>query len=72
MQLSFSILAWEIPWTEEPDRATICGAAKRIGHDLSTKKKANIMCSFVCGWVGVYVCFRDGGQWLHMAWAKRV
>ena len=64
MQLFFSTFAWEIPRTEESDRATICGAAKRIGHDLSTEKKenANIMCSFVCGWVGVYVCFRDGGQ----------
>ena len=23
-----SILAWEIPWTEEPGRATVHGAAK--------------------------------------------
>ena len=26
-----SILAWKIPWTEEPDRATVHGVAKR--HD---------------------------------------
>ena len=39
-----SILAWEVPRTEEPYRATICGAAKGIGHDLSTKKKKSKQC----------------------------
>ena len=28
-----SILAWEIPWTEEPDRVT------RVRHDLATKQQ---------------------------------
>ena len=23
-----NLLAWEIPWTEEPGRATVCGVAK--------------------------------------------
>ena len=27
-----SILAWEIPWSEEP------GRSQRVGHDLVTKK----------------------------------
>ena len=32
-----SILAWRIPWTEEPARLhTVCGVA-RVGHDLVTK-----------------------------------
>ena len=31
-----SILAWRIPWTEEPDRLQFMGVA-RIGHDLATK-----------------------------------
>ena len=31
-----SILAWEIPWTEEPWRATIHGVAG-VRHDLATK-----------------------------------
>ena len=31
-----SILAWEIPWTEEPGRLQIMGSQK-IGHDLATK-----------------------------------
>ena len=31
-----SILAWKIPWTEEPGRFTVHGVA-RIGHDLATK-----------------------------------
>ena len=31
-----SILAWRIPWTEEPDRLTVYGIT-RVGHDLTTK-----------------------------------
>ena len=31
MATHFSILAWEIPWTEEPGRVA------RVGHDLATK-----------------------------------
>ena len=31
-----SILAWRIPWTEEPGRLQSVGVA-RIGHDLATK-----------------------------------
>ena len=34
-----SILAWEIPWTEEPVGATVLGVT-RVGHDLVTKMKA--------------------------------
>ena len=29
MATHFSILAWKIPWTEEPGRATVRGVAKR-------------------------------------------
>ena len=32
-----SILAWEIPWTEEPDRLQSMGS-QRIRHDLLTKQ----------------------------------
>ena len=31
-----NILAWEIPWTEEPGGATVHGVA-RVGHNLETK-----------------------------------
>ena len=31
-----SILAWEIPWTEEPGRLQSAGL-KRFGHDLATE-----------------------------------
>ena len=34
-----SILAWEIPWTEEPGWATVHGVAKRVEHDLVTKQQ---------------------------------
>ena len=34
-----TILAWEIPWTEEPSGATQCMGGKRVGHDLVTKQE---------------------------------
>ena len=33
-----SILAWEIPWTEEPHRLQSI-ESQRIGHDLVTKQQ---------------------------------
>ena len=32
-----SILAWEIPWTEEPGGLQSMGC--RVGHDLATKQQ---------------------------------
>ena len=34
-----SILAWEIPWTEEPGRPHSMGS-QRMGRDLATKQQA--------------------------------
>ena len=31
----FSILAWRIPWTQEPGRLQSMGS-QRVGHDLAT------------------------------------
>ena len=31
-----SILAWKIPWTEEPDRLQPLGL-QRVGHDFATE-----------------------------------
>ena len=36
-----SILAWEIPWTEEPGRLQSFGS-QRVGHDLATKQQQYI------------------------------
>ena len=36
MATHYSILAWRIPWIEEPGRLLVYGVA-RIGHDLVTK-----------------------------------
>ena len=33
-----SILAWEIPWTEEPGGLQTMGL-QRVGHDLATKQE---------------------------------
>ena len=32
-----SILAWEVPWTEEPGRLQSMGS-QRVGHDLATEQ----------------------------------
>ena len=36
-----SILAWEIPWTEEPGRLLSTGF-QRVRHDLATKQQQQI------------------------------
>ena len=36
------ILAWEIPWTEEPDILQSMGS-QRVGHDLTTKQQQQII-----------------------------
>ena len=37
MKTHSSILAWESPWTEEPDGLQSMGL-QRVGHDLVTKQ----------------------------------
>ena len=37
MAIHFSILAWEIPWTEEPGGLQ-CMGSQRDGHNLVTKQ----------------------------------
>ena len=41
MATHFSILAWEIPWTEEPGGLQSMGVT-RVGHDLATNKQKNM------------------------------
>ena len=36
------ILAWEIPWTEEPGGLVFMGL-QRVGHDLTTKQQQQIL-----------------------------
>ena len=36
MAIHSSILAWKIPWTEEPGGLQSMGS-QRVGHDLATK-----------------------------------
>ena len=36
MATQSNILAWEIPWTEEPGWLQSTGS-QRVGHDLATK-----------------------------------
>ena len=37
MATHYSILAWEIPWTEEPGGLQSTGL-QRVGHNLATKQ----------------------------------
>ena len=37
METPSSILAWEIPWTEEPSRLQSVHGVARVGHDLVTR-----------------------------------
>jgi len=39
MATHFSILAWEIQWTEGAWQATVHGVAKRVRQDLVTKQQ---------------------------------
>ena len=41
-----SILAWEIPWTEEPGGLQSIGS-QRVGHDLVTKQQQTILLLFL-------------------------
>ena len=34
-----SILAWDVPWTEEPGQAMESMESQRVGYDLATKQK---------------------------------
>ena len=40
METHYSILAWRIPWMEEPDRVQSMGS-QRVGHNLGTEHNAN-------------------------------
>ena len=42
MATQYSILAWKIPWTEEPDRPQSMGS-QRVGHDLVTKQQQDYL-----------------------------
>ena len=43
MATYLSILAWEIPWTEEPNRLHSPWGCKRVGHNSVTKQQFNIV-----------------------------
>ena len=36
-----NILAWKIPWTEEPGKLQFIGS-KRLGHNLATKQQCSV------------------------------
>ena len=38
MEIHSSILAWRIPWTDEPGRLQSTGS-QRVAHDLATKQQ---------------------------------
>ena len=50
MVIHSSTLAWEIPWTEEPDGLQLMGS-HRVGDDLATKQQQSLV-----------ACRREKGQ----------
>ena len=42
MAIHSNILAWKIPWTEEPGRQQSMGS-QRVRHDLATKLRSSQM-----------------------------
>ena len=51
-----SILAWEIPWTEEPTGLQSLGL-QRAGHNLATKQQQHIICIGVYLYITLYNIF---------------
>ena len=37
METHLTIIAWKIPWTDEPGRV-LCMGSQRLGHDLTSKE----------------------------------
>ena len=71
----FSILAWEIPWTEEPHGLQFMGL-QRVGLDLVTKHQQIFHCTykytlhllypFICQWTfRLFPCFGYYKQWCY-------
>ena len=58
-----SILVWEIPWTEEPDRLQSMGS-KRVRRDLATKQQHIVYASAHMPVVQVLSCKRVEFHWL--------
>ena len=53
-----SILAWKIPWTEEPGRLQSMGL-KRVRHDWATSLSLSLFFFLATGLVGSYFPIRD-------------
>ena len=49
-----SILVWEIPWTEEPDRLQSM-SSQRVGHDLEVKQQNSIINNIYIIHISIYV-----------------
>ena len=58
-----NILAWEILWTEEPDRLQSMGS-QRIGHDLATKPQQQNHKVKVLGLTHYKSSFPQGHAWV--------
>ena len=54
MATHFSILAWEIPWTEQPGGLQSMGL-QRVGHDLMTKKQQTMNSILFCQCTTIYL-----------------
>ena len=65
MATYFSILAWRIPWTEEPGGPQSMGS-KRVGHNLVTKTATVLAEDNCCAWQLLFMvpCGLPGLSWV--------
>ena len=56
-----SILAWKIPWTEEPGGLYFMGS-QRVRHDLATKQQQTeyVGTTLVVQWLGLHASIAGG------------
>ena len=59
-----SILAWEIPWTEEPDGPQYRGL-QRVGHDCPLAGEAIILSTFSKNFLFCVTLHPRGRKWNH-------
>ena len=56
-----SILAWRIPWREEPSRLQSMGS-QRVGHDLVIEQQ-QVSKNFKCSAEREQLCLNEGPGW---------
>ena len=57
-----SILAWEIPWTEEPSSHSPCSCKELVGHNLATQQHTPVQNKKLKKKKGILEDLREGPE----------